>query len=142
MADITYGETTKTDEYTVYRVEVMWPDTSEDGKGHRKWGTYYRWAFNDHRNPVKGSDRRGSFETENADVSDVPERLEGRWWDSVAFSTPEAALAYAERVRLYAQPQCGWAGPETWREKYRQPCDARVVEERLAQISRIVESVA
>lgn len=135
---ITYGETTGTDEYTVYRVEVMWPDTSEDGTGTRRWSTYYRWSFNDTRSPIKGSWRQGSFEAENKDVSDVPERLGGRWQDSVAFSAPGPALAYAERMRQFAQPQCGWEGPEPWREKYRQPVDARVVEERLAKISREV----
>lgn len=131
------SDISKEDRYLVYRVEVMWPDTSEKGDGPRRWSTYSRWAFNDTRNPTQG-DRSGSFEKENPDVSDVPQRLKGRWGDSVVFSTQAAAQAYAERLRQFGQPQCGWAGQEPWREKYRQPVDTRVVEVSHVEVHRVV----
>jgi hypothetical protein len=134
---IAWGDTITDKSNDYYVVQVMWPDMSDDGNGTRKWGTYYRTGFNDIRNPRRGASpwSKGTFEEMNADVSDVPERIDN---SGMHFTCPIAALRYAERLKEFGRPQAGWEGNETWRLKYREPVDTRVIWRKVSEIERIV----
>lgn len=154
-----YGDVTEQRAYTVYVVETMWPDTTGGEREHREeWGRYCLTAFNDRREPkttYDGYNRcNGTFDKVNHDVANVPERitrsmsygdgLGGDFAGIAAFTTAPAALAYAARMREMGELACKYDNMthiKDWRENHSGVVRARVVEERMARITRVVEGM-
>lgn len=155
---VLYGDLTEQRAYTIYIVETMWPDTSGGERKHRKgWGRYYPTAFNDRRDPKiihDGYGRcNGTFDQKNKDVAEIAERvtrwcpygdgLGGDFANIAAFTTASAALAYAARMREFGELSSKYDNMthiKNWRQNHSGAIGVRVVEERMARITRVVES--
>lgn len=156
--EIVYGERTDAREYTVYVVEAMWPERGER-HSRKEYGRYCTSAWNDRRKPKTTYDGYGkcdgTFDKENPDVAAHPSRITERmsYGDGLGgdfksiptFTEPGPALAYAARlaeVGELASKYDNMTHIPNWRRDHSGKVETRVVEERMARITRIVVKCA
>lgn len=111
--------------WDAYVVETTYP-----GSEPERFSTYYAHAYTHRDDPGKEHDKLLIYSHPEWFAGRVEERQGGASpvsGESLWFHQADDALRCARLLEDYGRFTSGWDGPETWREKYRQPIRARVM---------------